>query len=197
MLASAPALAQDSGRFTVGAGLSTLGPTLEAGYRVNARLGLRVPAGYFDYDFDETEAGIRYDVETRFGGLGLLGDFYPAGGGLRLSAGALINRYALDGRGRGDGEIGGTEYSDVDLTLEAEPQNAVMPMLSVGYDGRLGARWMLSADLGAMFPGGYDIRLRDRSGQVSEADLASEIDDLEDDLPGVLPYVKFTAAFRF
>lgn len=191
------ASAQEAGEFGLGFGLSTLGPTLEGTYRVNDRFGLRVPVGFLSIDDTETDDGFRYDYDASFGGVGLLGDYYTGLGGLRLSGGAMLSRYELDGRGRGSGTVGDTEYSNVLLDFDAETRNSVMPMVSVGYDGQIGSRWTLSADLGAMYTGGFDINLTDTTGQVSQEDLNKEIRDAEDDAPDILPYVKFTATFRF
>lgn len=191
------ASAQEAGEFGLGFGLSTLGPTLEGTYRVNDRFGLRVPIGFLSIDDTETDDGFTYDYDASFGGVGLLGDYYTGVGGLRLSGGAMVSRYELDGRGRGSGTVGDTDYNNVDLDFSAETRNSIMPMVSLGYDGQIGSRWTLSADLGAMYTGGFNVDLTDRSGQVSQEDINKEIDDAEDDAPDILPYVKFTATFRF
>lgn len=193
----APVSAQEAGEFAVGLGVSTLGPTLEGSYRVNDRFGFRVPVGFLSFDETETDDGIKYDVDANIGGIGLLGDYYTGLGGLRLSGGAIVSRFELDGRGSGSGKVGDTNYSNVDLNFSAEAKNTVMPTISLGYDGRIGSRWMLSADVGAMYTGGFDVNLTDRSGQVAQDDIDREIDDAEDDLPNILPYLKFTATFRF
>ncbi len=195
--AATGAVAQSAGDFGLGLGVSTLGPTVEGTYRVNDRFGLRVPAGYFAADFDGTEDGVDYDADVELGGIGLLGDFFPGAGGLRLSAGAIYSLYSVDGRGRGSGTVGNTEYTDVDLRFDGDPRNEILPTAAIGYDGRIGQRWTLSADLGAMFTGGYDITLRDASGRVSQDDIEAEIGDIEDDLPDVIPYLKFAVSFRF
>ena len=192
-----PASAQEAGEFGLGLGISTLGPTVEGSYRFNDRFGVRMPLGYLTFDDERTRDGIKYNVDASGGGLGLLGDYYTGLGGLRVSGGAFISRYELDGRGRGSGTIGDNTYSNVDMDFSAESRNSVMPAISVGYDGNIGARWTLSADLGAMYTGGFDIDLKDRSGQVSQADIDREIKDAEDDIPNVLPYLKLTATFRF
>lgn len=196
------ATAEAPGAFSLGLGLGTLGPTIEGSYRITDAFGLRVPAGFLSTAYDERVDDIDFDVDLDIGGIGLLGDYRPAGGvpgldGLRLSAGGILGAYALDARGRGDGEVGDNDYEDVDLRLGIDPRNRLMPVVAVGYDGALTRRWRLSADLGAIFAGGFDLDLRDASGQVSEADLETEIGEIEDDLPALLPYVTLSVAFRF
>ena len=170
---------------------------MEGTYRISETLGVRVPAGFLSADLGDTDGDIDYDADVELGGIGLLGDYLTGMGGLRLSAGAIWSRYAIDGRGRGDGTVGATDYTGVDLRVKGRTRNDLLPIASVGYDGRIGPRLTLSADVGAMYTGGYDIRLSDASGQVSQEDIDAEIDDIGDDLPDVLPYVKFTVAFRF
>ncbi|MEV8465699.1 hypothetical protein AB0T83_02750 [Fluviibacterium sp. DFM31] len=193
----ASALSQEPGEFGLGFGLSTLGATLEGTYRVSDRFGLRVPLGYLSVDDTETDDGIKYDYDSQLGGIGLLGDYYTGIGGLRITGGAMLSGYDVDGTGRGSGTLGDNTYNNVNLRYSADTKNAVMPMISLGYDGQVSPRWTLSADLGAMYTGGFDVSLTDKSGQVSQADLNKEIKDAEDDAPSVLPYVKFTATFRF
>ncbi|PWR03911.1 hypothetical protein DKT77_04150 [Meridianimarinicoccus roseus] len=192
-----PAAAQDPGEVGVTLGVSTLGPTVEGSYRISDRLGVRVPVGYLGTDLDESEDGIDYDLDLTIGGVGLLADYYPGLGGLRVSGGAFLGQYEADGGGRGSGRIGGTDYTNVDMALDVHARNRVMPALSLGYDGTLGRRWLLSADLGAMYTGGFDVNLTDRTGQVSQSDLDAEISDLESDIPDFLPYVKLSVGFRF
>ena len=191
------ALAQEAGQFAVGAGVSTLGLTLEGSYRINDRFGVRVPVVYFGYDDTITEDGTDFDGEITLGGAALLGDFYTGLGGLRVSGGAFFNAYGAEGTAEGDATVNGVDYSGVDLLLDAEPENRVMPMLSIGYDGNLGGGWMLSADLGAMYAGDWSVDLEDRAGVVPQSDIDAEVGDISDDLPEIIPYFKLTATFRF
>ncbi|QIE40698.1 porin family protein [Rhodobacteraceae bacterium SC52] len=195
--AQGAAQAQEPGEFGINLGVSTLGPTIEGTYRISDKLGVRVPAGYFGGDFDTSEDGIDYDLNASIGGIGLLADYYPLSGGLRLSGGAFLSKYEADGTGQGSGQIGDTIYNDIDLAFDAEAENYVMPTLSLGYDGSIGQRWTLSADLGAMYTGGFDVTLQDRSGQVSQSDIDAEIANIEGDAPDFIPYVKLSVGFRF
>lgn len=189
--------AADPGETGIGLGISTLGATVEATYRISDSLGLRVPAGYLSGSYSDTDDGIDYDLDLTVGGVGLLVDYYPGLGGLRLSGGAFFSAISGDGSARGDGTIGDTDYTGVDLDVDADAKNSVMPALAVGYDAGIGARWTISADLGALYTGGFDVDVRDRSGQVAQSDIDAEIRDLESDAPDFYPYVKLTVAFRF
>jgi hypothetical protein len=187
----------EPGALSLGLGVSTLGATVEAAYRINDSFGVRVPAGYLDASYSDTDDGLAQDHDLMVGGIGLLGDYYPGLGRLRLSGGAFVNGIDVDGRARGDGVVGDTFYSGVDLDVDGSARNAVMPALSLGLDADIGRRWMLSADLGALYTGGFDIAARDSSGQVSQADLDAEVRQRESDAPDFYPYLKFTVAFRF
>lgn len=189
--------AAERGDRSVGLGVSTLGATVEGTYRITDSFGVRVPVGYLGGSYSDTDDGIDYDLDLTLGGVGVLGDYYPGAGGLRLSGGAFYNGVKADGDARGDGTVGDTEYTGVDLDVGVEPKNRIMPAVALGYDAAVGSRWIISADLGAMYTGGFDATLRDRSGQVSQADIDAESRELEDDAPDFYPYVKFTVAFRF
>lgn len=198
-LAASPAAAQaaEPGKRSVGLGVSTLGATVEGTYRITDAFGLRIPAGYLRGSYTDDDDGIDYDLDLTLGGVGILGDYYPGLGGLRLSGGAFYTAIHADGDARGDGTIGETDYIGVDLDVDVDAKNRLMPALALGYDAGIGSRWMISADLGAMYTGGVDATLRDRTGQVSQDDLAAEGRDIEDDAPDFYPYVKLTVAFRF
>lgn len=197
LAAASGAQADDPGTRGIGIGASTLGATVEATYRITDSFGLRVPVGYLNGSYSDTADGIAYDLDLTVGGVGLLGDYYPGLGGLRLSGGAFVSMIEGDGNARGDGTVGNTAYTGVDLAVEAEAKNTVMPALALGYDAGIGQRWRISADLGALYTGGFDVDLRDRSGQVAQSDLDAETRDLENDAPDFYPYVKLTVAFRF
>lgn len=197
MVTTGAARPADPGDRSVGVGASTLGATVEATYRITEAFGMRVPVAYLGGSYSDSEDGIDYDLDLTLGGVGILGDFYPGPGGFRLSGGAFYGTIKADGDARGDGTVGNTDYTGVDLAVDVEAANRIMPALAVGYDAAVGSRWMISADLGAMYTGGFDASIRDRTGQVSPDDIAAETRDLEDEAPDFYPYVKLTVAFRF
>lgn len=192
--AALPVMAQPAGDIRVGVGVSALDPAVDGTYRINDAFGMWLPGGYPSVELDDGSDGIDYHIEGDLGGIALLGDYFTGLGGLRVSAGALYSRHSADGRGRGDGAVGNADFTDVALRLDAGPTNRLMPVASLGYHGRIGTRWTLSADLGAVYSGGYDIALRDVSAQASQQNTDADIDD---DLPDFQPYVKFTVGFRF
>ncbi len=187
----------DTGGLSLGVGVSTLGATLEAAYRMSDTFGMRVPAAYLRGSYTDTDDGIAYDLDLAGGGVGLLGDYYPARGGFRLSGGAFVGSIDADGGARGDGTVGNTAYTGVDLAVGATARNSVMPALALGYDAGIGPGWIVSADLGALYTGGADVAIRDRAGQVAQGDIDAETRKREDDAPAFYPYLKLTVAFRF
>lgn len=189
--------AADPGDVTVGLGVSTLGATVEGAYRISETLGARVPVGYLGTSFSDTDDGLDFDLDLNLGGVGLLGDYYPGGGGFRLSGGVFYNAVKAEGSARGDGNVGDTFYTGVDLDVDVEPKNRFMPALAIGYDAEIGSRWVISGDLGAMYTGGFKASVRDRTGQVSQADIDDEIGDIEDGRADFYPYIKLGVAFRF
>ena len=108
-----------------------------------------------------TVEGIDYDVSASTGGVGVLGDYYPTGGGLRVSGGLFKSNIGSSGRATGTVDVGSGTYAGVDLRTEVETERSIAPMVAVGYDGQIGAGWGLSADLGAIYTGGFKTSITD------------------------------------
>lgn len=200
--ASAPPAGSDTAppqnrRFTFGAGLSLFGATLEAGYRVTPRFGLRVPVGMADVDFDTDIEGRSLSTRIDVRGAALVGDFYPSGSGLRLSAGVGHASYVLDGTAED------IAFEDTGITtgvdIRAENRRKIMPLAGIGYDLSVGRRGSLSLDAGIMLGNGFSLDASDPSGRVSRQEVDEEISEVRDALDGLdmIPVVNLRVAFRF
>lgn len=183
----------------IGVGLSSVGAVIEPTYRISSKTGVRMPLAFGSANTDQTIDGINYDVSGRIGGVGLLADYFPAGSALRFSGGLFKSNMSVDGRATGNVDVGANTYVGVDLTSNVEASNSIAPMVSVGYDGQVGNGWGVSADVGAIFVGGFEGTVTDATGTVSAADLNAEMDAINDELGDIsaVPYLKLGATYRW
>lgn len=184
---------------TVGAGISTMGLYVEPSIQTGPKTSVRIPMAFGNGDFAQTIDGIDYDVSGRVGGIGILADYYPAAGSLRLSGGLFRSSLKADGRATGTVDVGGTTYTGVDIRSSAGPSQKIAPMVSVGYEGQLASGWGLSTDLGVMYTGGFEVAIDDVTGTASQADLDAEVSAVNDELSDytVLPFFKVGATYRW
>ena len=196
LLTGGPARAQEGPVVSFGA--STLGATLEMGYRVSPDFGLRGIAGFGNMDFATTFSGAPVQGNANIGGYGVLGDIY-LGGGVRLSAGAVAPGYGAEMSITGDITIDGNTVNNVDIAASLSSTNQFAPMLAIGYEKTYRNNWGISADIGAMYTGGFSLSATDNSAQITQADLDAELADTNAELGQIiiLPYIKLGVSFQF
>ena len=196
ILPALTAQAQDGPSLSLGA--STLGATLEAGYRIGPNFGLRGIAGYGVAGFSSTYSGAPLDVTATIGGYGLLADVY-FGGGARISAGGMVPNYRADLAISGDITVNGNTFSGVDITGNIDSTRRIAPVLAFGYARRFPNNWGISADLGAMYTGGFALTASDNSAQIPQADLDAELAATNTELGqiNILPFIKLGVSFSF
>ncbi len=184
---------------TIGAGISTMGIVVEPSVQTGPKTAVRIPLAFGNANFSQTVDGIDYDVTGRVGGIGVLADYYPAAGALRLSGGLFRSSLNADGRATGTVEVGGTTYGGVDIRTNGRPSQRIAPMVSVGYDGHLASGWGISTDIGVMYTGGFEVSIDDVTGTASQADLDAEVNAVNDELSDykVLPFIKLGATYRW
>ena len=184
--------------------MTTLGPTLEGSYRVSPQFAFRgIVAVPLEGDGTSSEDGTDYEYEYETGGFGLLADYYPGVGGLRLTGGLFKQNMGVDLDASASGAdtitIGNTTYANVSVGGDLAFERDVAPLLAVGYAGMLGS-WELSGEVGALFVQGVDASLEQTGGAIpiSESDLREEEDELEDDFGiNAYPYVGVSLTYRF
>jgi len=145
----------------VGAGVGTMGLYVEPTLKTGRKSSVRVPIGFGSQKFSTSVDGIDYDVSGSIGGAGIMADYYPAAGSLRVSGGLFKTNLHVEGRASGSVEVGGNTYAGVDLTTRAAPSNGIAPVISFGYDGHFGSGWGLSTDIGVMYVNGWDTSIDD------------------------------------
>lgn len=197
------ARAQEAGSASLGLGISTMGATIEGGYRITPRMGVRgLYAGLPDYSDTIEVDNINYDVDGRLGGFALMGDYFPNGGALRLSAGVFVSNSELSGRTTASPsnpiEVGGTTFTTGEtVQTDVEFRNSIAPMATLGYVYQTRSRFSLSAEAGVIGNNGFDV---DVTGSgVPQSELDAEAANVRDDLDDykVYPFVSLMVGFRF
>ena len=194
------AAAEQSG-FGIGVGVSTMGATVEPRYRFNEFFGVRAPIGFASFSESTDFEGNDFTGDIRLGGVALLTDYYLPVGGLRLSGGAFISNYRVNGEASGSLEIDGVTYAEAEVQGRIRTRDRISPMVTVGADLGNVRGWSLSTDIGAIFTR-FEGRFTgtETSGDPTFPDRLQNYEDrMNDDLSSlkVLPYVSLQATFRF
>ncbi len=187
---------------------------------VGEKLNLRLSGNYFSYTYDDFEFDENDEVEREIDqvvdtieatlelmSLGVLLDWHPWGGGVRLSAGAFYNgnEASLSVTAGDTIEIDGEEYEVQSLDGRID-FNAFAPYAGIGWGNaaEAGSRWSFALDLGVMLQGSADISVKatatDQTLQNQlNAALAKEVEDLEDDVESftIYPVLSLGLSYTF
>lgn len=204
------AMSANAVEFAVGANGGTPGVGLNATLGVTENVNLRGVFNFFNYDFDENEDGVDYELDFDLSSLGALVDWHPMGGSFRVSAGIFANGNDISGTGRGQT---GTQVEFGDMVFDADDIGTVnasiefdgaAPYVGVGWGNSVGeGRWTFMVDLGVFLQGEPDVSLTTPevdpiiAAQV-ETERAQAQAELEDDVDGfeLFPYVSFGFGFK-
>jgi hypothetical protein len=191
---------------SVGLGLSTFGITLTPQARVTDYVGFRAPIGFFDLSDTFDVEGNKVDGSAKSAQGAVLLDYYPMGGGFRVSAGVGIGGFEVEGRG--DSLTVTDTATNTDYTLNAEysatvdQENGVAPMVAIGFSSPRESRVQLSFDLGVKYAS-YGLNLNTSNlaqlpnyDQTDIDELIRDFDSEADNYP-FTPYVHFSLAVRF
>ena len=105
-----------------------------------------------------------------------------------------------------DTDLSATGTTDIDglgdvvVTVDAEFENDIAPMVTTAYDWRFADGWSLSSEIGLIINGGIDVDFTASDSAVQDMvdddeDVQDTIDDASDIT--VLPYVSFLVAYQF
>ena len=197
--------------FAVGAGGGTPGVGLSATLGVTDNVNVRGVVNFFEYDFDESQDGIDYELDLDLNSLGALVDWHPLGGRFRVTGGVFSNGNEVTGVGQGEAgttvEFGDTVFDadDIGEVNASMDFDSVAPYLGVGWGNSVGdGRWTFMVDAGVFFQGTPDVVLEtpnvnpliaplvDAERANAQAELEDEVDRLE-----LYPYLSFGVGFKF
>jgi hypothetical protein len=206
-LATAPVTAQE-GRWTLGLTGGSLGVGPQLSYRPNDHVGVRANATFLSFSRDEGIDDIDYDGDVDLSSFGALLDWYPTGGGLRVSVGGRINRNEIGivGRPTTSVTIGDTTYTPQQIgTLSGTvTTDDFAPQLTIGYGGTLAKGFTLGAEIGLLWQGQPQIDNLRATGLLAnvpqvqadiereEQEIEAEIDDYE-----LWPILQVEFLYRF
>ncbi len=119
-----------------------------------------------------------------------MADIYSGGVALRYGAGLSAT---------GDITINGNTVNNVDISGSVTPNNRFAPIVAIDYEKTFRNNWGISADLGAMYTGGFSLTATDNSGQIPQANLDSELAGTIARLGeiAILPFAKISVGFAF
>lgn len=204
------ALAQETGRFAVGAQIGTPGGGVQAQFALNDRVVLRGGYDLLRWELDESYAGVAYEADIDFQSPGAFVDIHPFRNSFFVSGGAYFGdrRVDLDATPSEPVNIGGATFTREEvgrltgrITLED-----VAPFVGVGYDNTFtrGGHWGFRAVAGAVFGDAPRVSLDSTGGTLStnpffRALLSLEEEDIQDDADHfeVLPVVQIGLNYRF
>lgn len=194
-----------------GEGYGAVGfPGVMAGYAqaIDSRVVLRADyASLGTHDKDGEREGINYKGKLKLARVGLFADYFPAGGGFRLTGGLTFNDMTLKLRSNmpagSNVNIGGTnyvatgnEYLNADVKIPR-----VTPYIGIGWGHhRREPGWGFLADLGVSIgKAKLDVDTNLASYGVSQADIDREVDELRDDVAKVrvVPQLSLGMSYRF
>ncbi|MGU9963169.1 MAG: hypothetical protein ACNYPD_03580 [Candidatus Halichondribacter symbioticus] len=196
--------------------ITSMGMMIEGHAMINDRFGLRVPLAGFRYNTNDIGLftlrdqadGLVTDGRIGIGGVGVLFDWYPQRGRLRLSAGAIVPFWHVRGNYTGSADapirLGGVDYTDVSVRTIGRFANPITPMIAIGYGGNLAGNASFVFDIGFLLNNGYKTSITQTAGApIPAANLTAELAKVTANLnkPTFLrmmfPFIKFGVTFAF
>jgi hypothetical protein len=196
------------GRWSVGLTGGTLGVGPEVSFRPHTHFGVRANAGFLSVSRDEDIDEIEYEGDVELNSFGAMLDWYPTGGGFRVSLGGRINNNEIElaGAPASSVTVGDTTYTPQQIgTLSGKVAgDDFTPTLSVGYGGQLARGFTVGVELGVMWQGEPKIDDLRATGLLAsnpqfQADIDAEEQQIEDDLDDyeLWPVLQIEFLYRF
>ena len=222
---AASANGDEGGPLRLGLHGSTLGLGANAEFDLSENFSVRAMFSQLGLDYDETESGNEYTGDLDLQSIGLLADWRPLPGGLRVTGGVFLNNNEVNATARATStednlDIGGTDYANasINMLLDFEP---IAPYLGVGWSsgyGRSGLGFAVDAGLlyqraprisGSGIAGDCSFRVSDGgtatvTGTCDDpdglmSDLEMEHSDLTDEIEDFIwyPVLSLGISYRF
>ncbi len=186
----------------------TTGAGVEAVYHFDEQFALRASVATYTFAAEVTVDDIDYDVDLNVRSAALIMDIFPSGGNFYFSGGVFLNGNVFeavpifeDVLQVGSADYTAAELGDISGEAEFKP---VAPYIGLGYRWRNNKPGLsLGVEAGILFQGQGDVTI-DVTGPIADtaefqADLAEEIDDIEDQLgvAKLYPVLEARIAYRF
>ncbi|HYM36269.1 MAG TPA: hypothetical protein VET48_12775 [Steroidobacteraceae bacterium] len=179
------------------------------------KLSLRLAYNGFNYNQTVDDTNVRYDGKLKISSFSSLLEWYPVGGGFRLSAGAIASTPKIDLTGTPTGgtfQIGNNTYTAAQvgsLNGTLKFGNSIAPYVGLGYGNVVSAKHRVSFlfDVGAVYGGTPDVSIVATCGAgvppatctQLQNDTAVEIQKLKNNASNVewYPVVSLGLGIRF
>lgn len=155
-------------------------------------VNLRAGYNWMELRPSTSQGGIDYKADVRLQTVPLLVDFHPFHGNFRLTGGVYYNKNEMDliSTVSAGTTVGSTVLAtSATLTSNVSWGKEFAPYFGIGYGNAgddnvldLPIAVGLSVDLGAYYQGSPNVTLSESTGLVTDADLAAEARQIEDDL---------------
>lgn len=160
---------------------------VDAGYKFSPNLHGRLGLNTVGFRTNYSSSGIDYSASLSPTNLHLLGDYFPFGGGLRLTGGFIFQNNSIKTTSKSDANnritINNTEYDASQLgTVEGDGKfgNSVAPYLGIGFGTPISPGFGFNIDAGVMFAGSPNLSLR--ANNISAAVPAAQQAQIRSDL---------------
>jgi hypothetical protein len=160
---------------------------VDAGYKFSPNLHARLGLNTVGFNYNYSSQGIDYNASLKPTNVHLLGDYFPFGGGLRLTGGFVIQNNTFSGSAKSNSSnqinINGTNYDASQIgTLETNGKfsSSVAPYLGIGFGTPISSGFGFNIDAGVMFAGSPTVSLA--ANNVSASVPASVQNQLRSDL---------------
>jgi hypothetical protein len=138
----------------------------DAGYKFSPNLHARLGLNTGGFKYNNSSQGIDYNTNFQPTNIHLLGDYFPFGGGLRLTGGLVFqnNRFTATAKSNSNDNINinGTNYPASTVgTVEGQGSfsNSIAPYLGIGFGTPISEGFGFNIDAGVMFSGSPKVSL--------------------------------------
>jgi hypothetical protein len=188
---------------------------VDAGYKFSPNLHTRLGINAVGFGYNYSSQGIDYNASFSPTNVHLLGDYFPFGGGLRLTGGLIFQNNRFNGSAKSNSSnqinVNGTNYDASQIgTVETSGKfgNTVAPYLGIGFGTPISSGFGFNIDAGVMFAGSPTVSLSANNisssvpGAVQNqfrSDLAAQEQKTNADIKGfnVYPVVSIGFSYAF
>jgi hypothetical protein len=139
---------------------------VDAGYKFSPNFHARLGLNTVGFSTNYSSQGIDYNASVKPTNIHLLGDYFPFGGGLRLTGGFVIQNNRFTGSAKPNANnlinLNGVNYNASQVgTIESEGKfgNSVAPYLGIGFGTPISSGFGFNIDAGIMFAGSPSVAL--------------------------------------
>ncbi len=177
----------------------------DAGYKFSPNLHARLGLNTGGFKYNTSNSGIDYNASFQPTNIHLLGDYFPFGGGLRLTGGLVFqnNRFTATAKSNSSDNINinGTNYPASTVgTLEGQGSfsNSVAPYLGLGFGTPISGGLGFNIDAGVMFSGSPKVSLSaPNAPQAIKDELAIQERKTNEDIKGFNMYPVVSIGFSY